>query len=72
MLAPLQLEKEYREWLLQMHSQYDEEADSGEDQPIIIVSPANGKELGISSDGKTNIFYGTRSLNSDSQTIMFW
>lgn len=35
-----------------MHRQYDEEADSGEDQPVIIVSPANKKALGISSDGR--------------------
>ncbi|TKY55970.1 hypothetical protein E2542_SST20396 [Spatholobus suberectus] len=29
---------------------YDKEVDSGEDQPIIIVSPTNSKALGISSD----------------------
>ncbi|XP_020206099.1 structural maintenance of chromosomes flexible hinge domain-containing protein GMI1 isoform X2 [Cajanus cajan] len=45
-----QLEREYQEWILQMHSQYDEETDSGEDQPVIIVGPANKKALGISSD----------------------
>ncbi|XP_061340120.1 uncharacterized protein LOC133286688, partial [Gastrolobium bilobum] len=49
-LTPLQLEKEYQEWILQMHDQYDEEADSGEDQPTIIVSPTNKKALCISSD----------------------
>lgn len=41
-----------------MHSQYDEEADSGEDQPIIIISPQNRKALGIFSDGRTNNFDG--------------
>ncbi|KAJ7965338.1 Protein defective in meristem silencing 3 [Quillaja saponaria] len=50
LLTPLQLESEYQEWIRQMHAHYDEETDSGEDQPVIIVSPANKKALGISSD----------------------
>ncbi|XP_004498513.1 structural maintenance of chromosomes flexible hinge domain-containing protein GMI1 [Cicer arietinum] len=49
-LTPLQLEKEYQEWLLQMHRKYDEEADAGEDKPVIVVSPANKNALGISED----------------------
>ncbi|GMJ14975.1 GAMMA-IRRADIATION AND MITOMYCIN C INDUCED 1 [Hibiscus trionum] len=49
-LTYLQLEREYMDWLLQMHNKYDEEIDSGEDQPIIVVSPSNNKALGISSD----------------------
>lgn len=51
-LTPLQLEREYQDWILQMHDLYDEEVDSGEDHPVIIVSPANKNALGISSDGK--------------------
>ncbi|KAK9036637.1 hypothetical protein V6N11_078631 [Hibiscus sabdariffa] len=49
-LTYLQLEREYLDWLLQMHHLYDEEIDSGEDQPIIVVTPLNKKALGISSD----------------------
>ncbi|XP_039056960.1 structural maintenance of chromosomes flexible hinge domain-containing protein GMI1-like isoform X2 [Hibiscus syriacus] len=49
-LTYLQLEREYMDWLLQMHRMYDEEIESGEDQPIIIVNPLNKKALGISSD----------------------
>ncbi|KAJ4726669.1 Protein defective in meristem silencing 3 [Melia azedarach] len=49
LLTPLQLEKDYQEWLLQMHDRYDE-VDCGVDQPILIVSPKNKKKLGISSD----------------------
>ncbi|PPD70197.1 hypothetical protein GOBAR_DD32911 [Gossypium barbadense] len=49
-LTPLQLEREYREWLLLMHHRYDEEIDSGEDPPVLIVNPLNKKALGISSD----------------------
>ncbi|XP_058100475.1 structural maintenance of chromosomes flexible hinge domain-containing protein GMI1-like isoform X2 [Magnolia sinica] len=49
-LSVLQLEKEYQDWIMQMHEQYDQEIDSGEDQPVIVVSPRNKKELGISSD----------------------
>lgn len=46
-----QLEKEYMEWLLNMHEKYDEEMDSGEDQPVLVVNPPNAKKLGISCDG---------------------
>ncbi|KAG4172718.1 hypothetical protein ERO13_A11G015200v2 [Gossypium hirsutum] len=49
-LTPVQLEREYREWLLLMHHRYDEEIDSGEDPPVLIVNPLNKKALGISSD----------------------
>jgi len=52
-LTLLKLQMEYQDWILQMHHQYDEEADSGEDQPVIIVGPANEKALGISSDGRS-------------------
>ncbi|XP_028806664.1 structural maintenance of chromosomes flexible hinge domain-containing protein GMI1 [Neltuma alba] len=50
LLTPFQLEREYQDWIIQMHERYDEEVDSGEDQPLIIVSPPNKKALGISSD----------------------
>ncbi|XP_024029765.1 uncharacterized protein LOC21395118 [Morus notabilis] len=50
LLSSSQVEKDYQDWILQMHMQYDEEVDHGEDQPVLIVSPAKGKEVGISSD----------------------
>lgn len=56
MLNPLQLEKEYNNWILQMHTRYDEEADAGDDKPVILVNPPNKKALGISDDGMTNKF----------------
>lgn len=46
------MEKQYQEWILQMHNTFDEESDCGEDEPIIILNPSNKKQLGISSDGK--------------------
>lgn len=52
LLTPLQFEKQYQEWILQMHDIYDQEIDCGEDQPLLIVGPSNKKQLGISSDGK--------------------
>ena len=51
-LTLLQLEKEYLDWISQMHDLYDEEIDSGEDQPVIVIGSLNKKQLGISSDGK--------------------
>lgn len=46
------MEKQYQEWILQMHDSYDEEIDCGEDEPVLIINPSNKKRLGISSDGK--------------------
>lgn len=51
MSTPLHLEKAYQDWILRMHDRYDEEIDHGEDQPVLIVSPANKKSIRISSDG---------------------
>ncbi|KAF8008424.1 hypothetical protein BT93_K2181 [Corymbia citriodora subsp. variegata] len=50
LLTPLQLEKEYCDWIIQMHERYDEEVDGGEDQAVVIINPGNKKALGVSSD----------------------
>ncbi|KAK9094031.1 hypothetical protein Scep_025500 [Stephania cephalantha] len=44
------LEKEYDEWILQMHDQYDEEVVCGDDEPVLVLNPTNREKLGISSD----------------------
>ncbi|KAJ6309512.1 hypothetical protein OIU77_015303, partial [Salix suchowensis] len=49
LLSPSHLEKEYEEWILQMHSQYDTEVGAGEDDGVLVVGPTN-KIPGISSD----------------------
>nr|XP_018675545.1 PREDICTED: uncharacterized protein LOC103968942 isoform X3 [Musa acuminata subsp. malaccensis] len=46
----LQLEKEYRDWVIQMHDRYDEEINCGEDEPVHIIGPQNKKQLGITAD----------------------
>ncbi|XP_075495210.1 structural maintenance of chromosomes flexible hinge domain-containing protein GMI1 [Primulina tabacum] len=43
------LEKQYSDWISEMHDLYDDEIESGLDQPTILISPEN-KKLGISSD----------------------
>ncbi|GLT63657.1 hypothetical protein SLA2020_362030 [Shorea laevis] len=50
LLTPLQLEKEYQDWLLQMHDHYDEETGAGGDQPVLVAGLRNKKALGISQD----------------------
>ncbi|XP_038685259.1 structural maintenance of chromosomes flexible hinge domain-containing protein GMI1-like isoform X1 [Tripterygium wilfordii] len=50
MVTPSNLEREYQDWILQMHECYDQEIDSGEDQPVLVIGPANKKSFGISSD----------------------
>ncbi|XP_062120131.1 structural maintenance of chromosomes flexible hinge domain-containing protein GMI1-like isoform X2 [Humulus lupulus] len=52
LMSSSQLERDYQEWILQMHGQYDEEVDHGEDEPVLVLtpSPAKGKKIGISSD----------------------
>ncbi|KAB5531616.1 hypothetical protein DKX38_018286 [Salix brachista] len=49
LLSPSHLEKEYEEWILEMHSQYDTEVGAGEDDGVLVVGPTN-KIPGISSD----------------------
>ncbi|XP_057951572.1 structural maintenance of chromosomes flexible hinge domain-containing protein GMI1 isoform X2 [Malania oleifera] len=49
-LSLSQLERDYQEWIFQMHDHYDEEIDCGEDQPVLVIKPTNRKGLGISSD----------------------
>ncbi|KAJ4954884.1 hypothetical protein NE237_011667 [Protea cynaroides] len=49
-LSLLQLEKEYQDWVFQMHDGYDEEINCGEDEPVLVLKPCNKKGLGISSD----------------------
>ncbi|KAK3229718.1 hypothetical protein Dsin_001599 [Dipteronia sinensis] len=50
LLTPVQLEKDYQDWLLQMHDLYDEEINCGEDQHVLVINPKNKKTLGITSD----------------------
>ncbi|XP_026658564.2 structural maintenance of chromosomes flexible hinge domain-containing protein GMI1 isoform X2 [Phoenix dactylifera] len=45
-----QLEKEYQDWIIQMHDRYDEELDGGEDEPVLVINPSNKKKLGITAD----------------------
>ncbi|KAG6752676.1 hypothetical protein POTOM_042705 [Populus tomentosa] len=47
--SPSHLEKEYEDWILEMHSQYDIEVSAGEDDGVLVVGPTN-KIPGISSD----------------------
>ncbi|XP_059304587.1 structural maintenance of chromosomes flexible hinge domain-containing protein GMI1 isoform X2 [Lycium ferocissimum] len=46
-LTLLQLEKQYQEWMFQMHDRYDEEVDCGEDQPTIVIDPSDKKVMRI-------------------------
>ncbi|XP_074380636.1 structural maintenance of chromosomes flexible hinge domain-containing protein GMI1-like isoform X3 [Apium graveolens] len=49
-LSLQQVEKQYQDWIFQMHNLYDEESDCGEDEHVIIINPSNKKQLVISSD----------------------
>ncbi|URE42721.1 hypothetical protein MUK42_32615 [Musa troglodytarum] len=53
--STLQLEKEYRDWVIQMHDRYDEEINCGEDEPVYIIGPQNKKQLGITADGDARL-----------------
>lgn len=67
------LEKLYEDWIISMHNQYDEEIDSGKDEPIFVVNPSNKKELGISSDGKPgNIFSSAYYILLNTAHLINW
>lgn len=51
-LSLLQLEKDYEDWIIQMHNAYDEEIECGEDEPVLVIGPCKKKQLGISADGR--------------------
>lgn len=40
------------EWIFQKHDQYGEVIERGKHKPLLVVSPSNKKQLGISSDSK--------------------
>ncbi|KAJ9553012.1 hypothetical protein OSB04_017057 [Centaurea solstitialis] len=45
-----QLDKQYQEWLLDVHDKYDEEVDCGFDEAVYIVNPIKTKELHTSKN----------------------
>ncbi|KAJ4781793.1 gamma-irradiation and mitomycin c induced 1 [Rhynchospora pubera] len=49
-LSMSQLEKDYIEWVRQMHELYDQEVKCGEDEPTVILSPSCKRKLGITQD----------------------
>lgn len=47
-----QLEKQYHDWINNMHAKYDVEMDGGDDEHTVIINPSNKERLGISKDGE--------------------
>uniref|UniRef100_K3YYY4 Uncharacterized protein n=1 Tax=Setaria italica TaxID=4555 RepID=K3YYY4_SETIT len=45
-----QLEKQYYDWIKEMHDKYDVEMDGGDDEPTLIINPKCKERLGISND----------------------
>ncbi|VAI76461.1 unnamed protein product [Triticum turgidum subsp. durum] len=45
-----QLEKQYHDWINNMHAKYDVEMDGGDDEHTVIINPSNKERLGISKD----------------------
>lgn len=54
-LTACQLEKQYNDWISDMHDRYDDEIDGGLDEATIVVVSSKIKKLGIESEGKLNI-----------------
>ncbi|CAL4969818.1 unnamed protein product [Urochloa decumbens] len=50
LLSYNQLEKQYYDWIKEMHDKYDVEMDGGDDEPTLIINPKCKERLGISSD----------------------
>ncbi|XP_056694419.1 structural maintenance of chromosomes flexible hinge domain-containing protein GMI1 isoform X2 [Spinacia oleracea] len=48
-LSLQQLEREYQAWIFQMHSQYDDECNTGDDEAVLLVT-ADKEALGITAD----------------------
>ncbi|CAA7023351.1 unnamed protein product [Microthlaspi erraticum] len=52
LLSYAEVEQSYQEWVLNMHTSYDQEHASGEDDAIVIFHSLDNKSLGISPDCK--------------------
>ncbi|XP_022683884.1 uncharacterized protein LOC111257871 [Setaria italica] len=50
-----QLEKQYYDWIKEMHDKYDVEMDGGDDEPTLIINPKCKERLGISNDGEARL-----------------
>ncbi|KAM0881718.1 hypothetical protein ACQ4PT_032768 [Festuca glaucescens] len=50
-----QLEKQYHDWINNMHAQYDVEIDEGDNDHTVIINPSNKDRLGISEDGEARL-----------------
>ncbi|XP_039838776.1 structural maintenance of chromosomes flexible hinge domain-containing protein GMI1-like isoform X5 [Panicum virgatum] len=50
LLSYNQLEKQYYDWIKEMHDKYDVEMDGGDDEPTLIINPKCKERLGISND----------------------
>ncbi|KAL0321555.1 UNVERIFIED_CONTAM: Nicotinamide/nicotinic acid mononucleotide adenylyltransferase [Sesamum calycinum] len=64
-LTLAQLEKQYNDWVSEMHVQYDEEIDGGLDQATLVVVSSEIKKLGISSDGEARLICRPLGLPED-------
>ena len=49
-----QLQKAYQDWVLHMHTTYDEEVNCGDDVPVWLLNASNKEALGIKSNGKAH------------------
>ncbi|XP_071686179.1 structural maintenance of chromosomes flexible hinge domain-containing protein GMI1 [Rutidosis leptorrhynchoides] len=49
-LTLTQLDKQYQQWLVEMHEKYDEDIDCGADEPVFILNPSNKRKLHVSND----------------------
>lgn len=56
-----QLEKQYHDWIKEMHDKYDVEMDGGDDEHTVIINPTNKERLGISKDVKVIRVYNSVS-----------
>ncbi|XP_021315431.1 uncharacterized protein LOC8081647 isoform X2 [Sorghum bicolor] len=50
LLSHKQFEKQYYDWITEMHEKYDAEMDGGDDEPTLIINPSCKERLGISID----------------------
>ncbi|WVZ76726.1 hypothetical protein U9M48_024677 [Paspalum notatum var. saurae] len=65
-LSYKKLEKQYYNWIKEMHEKYDVEMDDGDDEPTLIVNPINKERLGISND--VQVVRVHRSISRKEQT----
>lgn len=51
-----EMERQYRNWILNMHAEFDEEVVCSDQEAVVRIDPSSKELLGITADGESARF----------------